>query len=693
MDAAIAEVEACRLPDSASNPQGRLNRFVIGVEDSPINALPLDVLQEILCYLPFIRSSYTTHHHCNIDSHDDVGARDPRQDLDARRYLTGSATHELDDGALSDHQSLSPRLPRACTLSCVQIPWNWLEVMRVNRRWYRAAHQSPSFHSRIATQNIFAARRSVVLSQNEPVYIVDNFDTYLPTEERRAGVRFAIEMALSRAVDITLIIERKGFESFMSKLRPLFARPAPQLRRFQIHLLQSVTGQPTRTVVIPNDMFACHAPFIRSIDIDEASFDKACPLLHPALTSLILNGPALPWQTPAELCEALARLPLLEVLNVRYPRSAVEEPQPPPKPKQKGKPKGKKSKKKSAAAAPPPPPIPPPPPPAPVVPVTLEHLRQLTLEAGPNTIESFVENVHVPTSASLQIGLLIDRLSPIINWEDGPLGCVPTLYTNQLAAATASGSAYTQATITVEPVAAKHRTDQRSIVMAFSHPSQKEISLPGSMCFKVHWTDLGNGSEHEMTMIGIAVSVCEHIPSHLTRLNVIQDDTQASTYLGRDVDWKIYGNWWYDFLDEDAMKHVEELVLENRAAYDYAIYRWSGRVESRPRFEKLEQMIVRDFVCVDRTWVPDDWTGVDIHDYLSALVEYLPEDCHITFERCALDSKALKIIRKSVPEGKVHFTGCRTLISADFEVDREDEECEEGYYGDGFASLLPSYLD
>ncbi|KZV63968.1 hypothetical protein PENSPDRAFT_656883 [Peniophora sp. CONT] len=685
IEIASAQVEDHRIP--GSGPQTYLDQyyFTHRTRQVSIDDLPLNIIQQILCYLPFAKGFYTTQHKCNVDSSlPSKPARRPvtrrsiwgcsveknsMERVDTRRYLPGAATLGLNDDALNSHQSIPPALPPACALSCVQTPWNWLEVIRVSRRWYTAANQSPSFHSCIATQNSFATRRSIVLSQNEPVFIMDGFATGALAEEIPENVYVAIEMAITRIVEISITLERREFAKFWKDLlEPSLNRPAPYLRRLQIHLIQSLSGLPTCSFTIPDDIFAGQAPLLRSIDIDEGVFTKTCPLFTPHLTSLILNKPTLPWQTPAELCEALARMPLLEVLSVRCPRGVIEEPQPPPKPKQKAKSKGKKAKKKSAAHV-----VPPTPEPVLPISVAFEHLHQLTLEASPNTVASLLNNIRIPGTASLQVGLVIDRHSPILNWEHGPLASVPNFYTKHLAAAAASGSTYTQATLTLEPVL--HARDSREVVVAFSHPLQTDVPLPGSICLKIHWEGLH--ANEETIMIGFARSICNVIPARLSGLQIIQFDNQSEGGRGYAEIFDVYGDWWYDSFPEAALASVEELVIENRAALDYAVYQWSANMVDRPHLRALEQIIIRDFTFTERTWTEDE-DGVGIHDYLSALVE-VPRDCHVTFERCTLDSTAVKIIRDTVPDGKAHFVKCRTLISAYFERPEDSDE-HSGYY-------------
>ncbi|KZV75081.1 hypothetical protein PENSPDRAFT_118815 [Peniophora sp. CONT] len=199
IETASAQVEDHCIPESG--PQTRLGQYYITYRTRhvSIDDLPLNIIQHILCYLPFAKGFYTTEHNCNVDSslpskpaRRAVTRRAKRgcsveknsmERVDTRRYLPGAATVGLNDDALNSHQSIPPALPPACALSCVHTPWNWLEVIRVSRRWYTAANQSPSFHSRIATQNEFATRRSIVLSQNEPVFIMDGFATGTLAEE------------------------------------------------------------------------------------------------------------------------------------------------------------------------------------------------------------------------------------------------------------------------------------------------------------------------------------------------------------------------------------------------------------------------------------------------------------------------------------------------------------------------------
>lgn len=262
IEIASAQVEDHRIP--GSGPQTCLDQyyFTHRTRHVSIDDLPINIIQQILCYLPFAKGFYTIQHNCNVDSglpSKPARRPDTRRSLwgcsvekktpermDTHRYLPGAATLGLNDDALNSHQSVPPPLPPACALSCIQTPWNWLEVIRVSRRWYAAANQSPSFHSRIATQNEFATKRSIVLSQNEPVFIMDGFATGALAEEIPENVYVAIEMAITRIVEIFITLERREFAKFWQDLlKPSLNRPAPYLSAAITNTLDSIPQRNT----------------------------------------------------------------------------------------------------------------------------------------------------------------------------------------------------------------------------------------------------------------------------------------------------------------------------------------------------------------------------------------------------------------------------------------------------------------
>lgn len=177
-----------------------------------INKLPNELIAEILVY-----TAHDTTHvekmHC-----------DPIE-LPDKHWSTREDTTSLDEP--DDSQCIAGlRFVRGCATFCHEVPWNWLEVNRVCKRWRDVAHSSHEFWSRIPLQSLRATVRSLQCSGTFPLRLIAHFNS--PWQARNC-LKHSLEQ-LHRISEISLT-GKTIYTCSWEDVGEWLCSPAPALQR------------------------------------------------------------------------------------------------------------------------------------------------------------------------------------------------------------------------------------------------------------------------------------------------------------------------------------------------------------------------------------------------------------------------------------------------------------------------------
>lgn len=130
-----------------------------------INALPPELLMEILAYLPSIYNAYTRVHIDPLLLPDLPGHRDDpidgdESDVDSKERLYRVTNHENYGNCLAELY-----FPHGCLRFCSERRWNFLSVLCVCKRWQAAVRTCPGFWNTIDD----IVRQSLQLSGSLPL--------------------------------------------------------------------------------------------------------------------------------------------------------------------------------------------------------------------------------------------------------------------------------------------------------------------------------------------------------------------------------------------------------------------------------------------------------------------------------------------------------------------------------------------
>ncbi|VDB88648.1 unnamed protein product [Peniophora sp. CBMAI 1063] len=462
--------------------QLRLDRyFTSPSKPCHINDLPLELLGEILVYV-----AYDTVHedilHCDPITLPDTHWK-ARTDDGNNDKVWPPAEYPVFGDSLCIAEL---RFHNGCREFCSTLPWNWLEVTRVCKRWRDAAHSSPAFWSRIPLQNPMIAWRSIGLSGTLPLSLIAHFAT-------KWQVRRTLDQALRllhRTNEVSLtgqVINSVEWDYIASWL----CSPAPELQR--LHLESYAIGGYRQ--IDGHRLFACRAPpNLREVQLRGFLMPQVCGTLLPAtLTSLVLEQCSLgPWSVfpssnPAErgsslsFFDALARMPLLEVLSVtgtRLPEDLEEldvfvEPER----------------------------------------VNLSHLRQLTFQGSLRAIYRVLVSVDLPITTSIVLWFQYDSRTGIQDDSEAvDVSKLLAVFEKHLSSATREGSYYEQTKLrfSLEP----GEYAEREVSCTFINPRQcGEHALPERMQF-VHFINGDSGDTLYFTdeIHALANSICDIVP-------------------------------------------------------------------------------------------------------------------------------------------------------------------------------------
>ncbi|KZV64394.1 hypothetical protein PENSPDRAFT_757275 [Peniophora sp. CONT] len=284
-----------------------------------INMLPPELLMEILSYLPSV-SNLKVRVHADPSKLSDSGANDSEEvedddDSNPGWYRMGLA--QCCNGYGNCLAEL--RFRNGCARFCSSQPWNFLDVLRVCKRWHTISYANPQFWTNIAIQNFDTVVRSLVLSGSLPLTIISSNST---REEKRQWPSLeALELALDqlsrvRVLDMFFIsfnhVQWEFWtEPVISRLRRL---PATQLNSLRLKLLRSHSD---RLVRIRTETWVEQSfPALRTLELSAAKIYAPCALLVQSLTELSLVDCEAPWKSAADFLHTFAGLSQLRSLSI-----------------------------------------------------------------------------------------------------------------------------------------------------------------------------------------------------------------------------------------------------------------------------------------------------------------------------------------------------------------------------------------
>ncbi|KZV72194.1 hypothetical protein PENSPDRAFT_751102 [Peniophora sp. CONT] len=504
--------------------QLRLDRWITSPKKPCyIDKLPLELLIEILIYTSCDITHYETLH------------RDPYKLPDTHWSLRTDDRPSKD--VRSDLRCIADfRFHSGCEMFCHRLPWNWLEVTRVCKRWQDATHASAQFWSRIPLQTHYALSQALQRSGSLPLRLIARF-----IDEWQVRTRLGQSLQqLHRISEISLTgqtIDNCGWGHVEKWLRS----PAPELRRLCLE-------SPEDDCQLDSyHLFGDHLPQkLREVELCGFVLPevRGCSsLLPPGLTSLTLRGCLLHnWRVLSAgeanalgrsprtdtFFEALGAMPLLEALSITFTELpedfALEDGYP-----------------------------------FPSKPVAFPHLRRFTFDGNLRAVSRLLTNIDLPITASIalyfQHDFSIKNADPAIDVQ-----MFLTVFKKHLAAASEDGAYYAQTTLDFEMF-----SDEESVPHAyytFTNARQHGLrKLPERMEFRHYWDPSSLKFLDEIS--SFADSLCMLVPHNGPDVALHVSQTCPFSESGSEAD-----DWLRCFASMDALTQLR-LTFFNEAGSDF----------------------------------------------------------------------------------------------------------------------------
>ncbi|VDB87534.1 unnamed protein product [Peniophora sp. CBMAI 1063] len=280
-----------------------------------INAIPSELLMEVLVYLPSVMDAYTRVH---IDPlmlpSDDEGSGDEVDEDDSDDDSDEDFTHDTICEAEAQEgygDCLAERHHRrGCLLFCSQRRWNYLNVLRVCKTWQAIALSCPAFWTTIAKHNAHTVELSLRLSGNLPLYL--NADT-TPWPSVNSLLRSLNHLPRIRTLSLSSGSRDAHVVHAIPYLNDYFMSYSAALLE-ELRLDFSNRGMPSWLTT--TNWVQRTFPVLKVLDLNYISLSGTCTLLSHSLTELSLTRCVAPWETTAELLDVLHSLPLLVHLTI-----------------------------------------------------------------------------------------------------------------------------------------------------------------------------------------------------------------------------------------------------------------------------------------------------------------------------------------------------------------------------------------
>ncbi|KZV67031.1 hypothetical protein PENSPDRAFT_65841 [Peniophora sp. CONT] len=338
--------------------QTTLDQWVSGVRPKPcyFERLPPELFQEIIGYLPY--QTNCARRHC-----------DPLRDLPEADDLSREI-ESYDPGNCVSANTLSEcpaerLISSGCAAYCPAqfYPWNWLDVMRVSKAWRAACLAYEPFWARIPLHSQFWVERSaLILSGTLPVQI------YYDVAQHQACTFIEIIQRFSRRVsELSINSGTKPSPDIYLLRDSLGGLDMPQLEAF------SYLAPPL--ILRLSYIFQNSAlPNLRYLDLELFSLLSCRNLLAPSLVHLRLVHCPDTWRLMSEMKAVLESMPcireLLLIGDTCFPDDLVDN--------------------DSIENR---------------TPLTIPSLRLLHINVEPHIATRFLEIVHLPPTASLEVTL------------------------------------------------------------------------------------------------------------------------------------------------------------------------------------------------------------------------------------------------------------------------------------------------
>jgi hypothetical protein len=242
----------------------------------PITLLPVEILSEIMCYLPLFYG------------HDAPSIRPLDRKLDPSRRFTREGP--------------------------IRTP-HWIAVSHVCHHWRQVALRCKALWTCIPLVSVRWAQRSLTLSHPHPITLrIDSRDNSLDRGYVSVDALCHALAHISRIRKIRIHSPwgTKYADRIMSIIYGGLLRGAPALEEFDLasDLPFVVDSGPD------GSNMASPIPELRVLRLDECYLPQNCSLFHPGLTHLRLSGTQTMWSALESMLSTLALLPKLQFLEL-----------------------------------------------------------------------------------------------------------------------------------------------------------------------------------------------------------------------------------------------------------------------------------------------------------------------------------------------------------------------------------------
>ncbi|VDB84961.1 unnamed protein product [Peniophora sp. CBMAI 1063] len=288
-----------------------------------INRLSAELLMEILSYLPLTPENVGIRVHAapfglpEVPDENSgyeaggIGHSDEYEgDLDISSYAMRIAQRSSGYGTCLAELHFQ----NGCARFCSQQRWNYLEVLRVCKHWRDTTYGCPQFWAHIAPQNLWTVARSLELSGQLPLSIVES-------KERRKWLSVeAMSLVLEhlyrvRSLEVPTLSSDVHSHVLLTQvlLDALAHSHATQLDTLHLELPNLVSGRPS---IATRDWIEQDFPSLRVLILASVNMVSPCALVAPTLTELNLIDCTPPWKTASDFFQTISHLPQLEVLSL-----------------------------------------------------------------------------------------------------------------------------------------------------------------------------------------------------------------------------------------------------------------------------------------------------------------------------------------------------------------------------------------